>query len=446
MSESLPIEVYEVQRNVRGIGWVSDYEHPWTYKNFVDCCPPDEIRLPESGDWCWVTNWRIDSKPGDTDADGWEYAVFYGRFRNSNRKKIVEDGWGIRVRRRLWSRIMRRDAGNLLKIVDFTKAIPRIQQELGSIHMSRLRIEEIIIQAPNAGQSEQMITLVQSVKKNIADIVNVLNQIEEQQQRELNSTNSKTISSQVAIIKKLRNDVSKEDAAIDNALNPFSKRPKTYSSMRRSISTVPNGSAITTDIQERNSLGSKSSSFSMNNNHNDSDNNNPILNNNFNKAVVTTPLNSNNNNISTNNSNKANSVKSGSATSFMPTVSGSSKRYNNKFNADNNFNDWERPQDGVFVDRTFQERMIEQKLKPVDEATVLQTIIDERAVEIEKVHKGILQVQEMFIDLSKLVKEQEINIEKIYDNVEESHTKTKEAMKSILSAEEMHRNGSCVIS
>jgi hypothetical protein len=43
------------------------------------------------------------------------------------------------------------------------------------------------------------------------------------------------------------------------------------------------------------------------------------------------------------------------------------------------------PEDGHFIDRTTQELMIEQKLIPIDESTVMQEIIDDRHQEIVKV-------------------------------------------------------------
>ena len=82
----------------------------------------------------------------------------------------------------------------------------------------------------------------------------------------------------------------------------------------------------------------------------------------------------------------------------------------------------------------------------MDEATVMQSIIDERSVEIEKVHRGIVQVQEMFLDLSKLVKEQQVEIDLIFENTEQSHAKTKEAFQHIVKADEYQRNGNCLLS
>jgi t-SNARE complex subunit (syntaxin) len=51
----------------------------------------------------------------------------------------------------------------------------------------------------------------------------------------------------------------------------------------------------------------------------------------------------------------------------------------------------------------------------------------------------------MFSDLSKLVKEQEIEVRHIYDNIEESHTKTHEAFAHIVEASKLQRDGQCIV-
>lgn len=94
----------------------------------------------------------------------------------------------------------------------------------------------------------------------------------------------------------------------------------------------------------------------------------------------------------------------------------------------------------------FLAHLAHQKLRPVDEATVMQELIEERAQEISKVHKGIVEVNEMFVDLSRIVKEQEIEIDTIFQNVDESHVKTKEAFAHIVNAERLQRDGNCAIS
>lgn len=210
MSESVSIEIYEIQSH-HSRGWVSDYDHPWIYPNFEDCKPPDEIDLPGS-EWCWVTNWRIDKKPGLTDEDGWEYASRYSRFKVTNRRPKTEKLWKDRARRRLWCRIMRREAG-LSRNPDI--ALPKIQHGLSSIHTARMRIEEIMTEAPEAAGNEQMQSLVQSVRKNIIEISGALDQIEKQQQssRGVGGSSGGGSSTQMAVIKKLRNDLAKEEVS-----------------------------------------------------------------------------------------------------------------------------------------------------------------------------------------------------------------------------------------
>jgi hypothetical protein len=67
------------------------------------------------------------------------------------------------------------------------------------------------------------------------------------------------------------------------------------------------------------------------------------------------------------------SVKGGAAGAFNPAIFSGNGRGTGD------------PGDGDFVDRTTQELMIEQKLIPIDESTVMQEIIDDRHTEIVKV-------------------------------------------------------------
>ena len=100
--------------------------------------------------------------------------------------------------------------------------------------------------------------------------------------------------------------------------------------------------------------------------------------------------------------------------------------------------------------------------------TVMQEIIDDRHQEIQKVlylsrfflflncsaklsvlrqiNKGIAEINDMFNDLSLLVKAQDIEVRQIYDNIEESNEKTKEAFAHIVEASKLQRDGQCSIS
>ena len=88
--------------------------------------------------------------------------------------------------------------------------------------------------------------------------------------------------------------------------------------------------------------------------------------------------------------------------------------------------------DGIFVDRTMHELIIEQRLKAVDEATIMQEIVNERNEEITKVHKGLVEINEMFVDLSKIVKHQQAEINSIFENVDDSNARAKEAFENIV--------------
>lgn len=96
-------------------------------------------------------------------------------------------------------------------------------------------------------------------------------------------------------------------------------------------------------------------------------------------------------------------VRSGNAGAFNPSMFA-----NNRSTGQMRTNGNEEPEDGDFVDRVTHEQLIERRLVPIDESTVMQEIIEDRSVEIEKIHKGLVEINEMFTDLSRIVKEQEV--------------------------------------
>lgn len=73
-------------------------------------------------------------------------------------------------------------------------------------------------------------------------------------------------------------------------------------------------------------------------------------------------------------------------------------------------------EDGVFVQRSAQEQVILDKLIPIDEATVQAHIIEERSEAIDQIHKGLVEINEMFTDLSKLIKDQDSEVAVICQN------------------------------
>lgn len=52
----------------------------------------------------------------------------------------------------------------------------------------------------------------------------------------------------------------------------------------------------------------------------------------------------------------------------------------------------------------------------------------------------------MFKDLSEIVKQQQVEIDKIFENADVANAKTKDAVKHIMRAEELQRTGNCVVS
>jgi hypothetical protein len=213
MSESRLIELYECQSYSRTNKWQPFAEFGWcTKENQEPCVPAIEITLPNN-EWIWATEWTVSKMANITDDEGWEYASRMSRFGAKGRVPKPAEAAFSTVRRRLWTRVMRREIG--VRAGDVPKALSKIQAGLASIHGARVRIEEIMKQAPEAADSEQMQALVRSVKKNIADVVSSLDQISMYQQKAGAQQNTNT-----AAVKKLRNDLMKEEVQYVARANP----------------------------------------------------------------------------------------------------------------------------------------------------------------------------------------------------------------------------------
>jgi hypothetical protein len=107
--------------------------------------------------------------------------------------------WNDKARRRKWSRIMRRDT-RASKAAQFIDSMPVIQKGLRSIYGLRVKIEEAARQSPDAMQDPQMLRLVDTVRQNMYETMNLLNHLD----------SNGLSASQVAVINKLRNDLQKE--------------------------------------------------------------------------------------------------------------------------------------------------------------------------------------------------------------------------------------------
>ncbi|KAJ1430940.1 hypothetical protein B484DRAFT_430424 [Ochromonadaceae sp. CCMP2298] len=371
MTESKVIEIFECQRH-RKKTWQLCTREPWVDKDYLaPCIPRDEITLPNS-EWKWVSEWIFERKTGFTDEEGWEYASRMARFKVEGRDPRTSKALFSSARRRLWTRVMRRDVG--IRSTDIPAAVLKIQSGLASIHTTRVRIEAIMKQAPSAAISDQMTQLVASVKRNIREVLSSLDQIGTLQQK-----CSAPQTTSPAVVKKLRNDVIKEENAIDKALG---------------LKGGAIGSKMGNDAAKSGStrVGESVASSS--------------------------------------------GVKRGTAATFSSAVFSTSPNVDNVEDTDK----------GLFVDRTMRDTIIMQKFVPVDEDTVMQEIIDERDVEIKKINAGIVQVNEMFADLARLVKEQEVEVHSIFSNVDDTHTRTKLALAHIIEADRLQKSGNCTIS
>jgi hypothetical protein len=375
MSESCAIEVYENEcyDRKRG-GWAPHKEFPYFMKaTQTPCKPLDEIDLPDD-EWQWATNWKITKMPGVTDADGWEYASRFARFKNQKRAP-KSDGMWRKARRRLWIRIMRRET--TVKASDVTKVLPKIQLGLSSIHSARIKIEEIMKHAPEAADSDQMRSLVTSVNRNIADIITVLDQAEKNADSLTPTATAATAGTGIggrgmtptnstAVLKKLRNDVLKEEAAIERALEykstsiPINNSSNNNNNLRQSnisssLASSFRGSSLSSNssntsnsllLAPRPSLTTSSSSSHSQRLH---------------ASTLTAPSPSHRSNsvelrqdlsgVNQIVSSKKSAVKSGSAGAFNPSMFATPNASAIGANG---------PEDGVFVDRTTHDLLIEQ--------------------------------------------------------------------------------------
>lgn len=122
------------------------------------------------------------------------------RFGSSGRDVKIEKGSRDKSRRRLWTRTRRRkDAVQTL-----TEMTPRVQNGLKNIHLVRVKIEEIMSNNLSSSDASDMMALVRSVRSNIQHIYKLLDQVVEKG----------VGSAEMAIISKLRNDISKEEVTM----------------------------------------------------------------------------------------------------------------------------------------------------------------------------------------------------------------------------------------
>lgn len=162
------------------------------------------------------------------------YRRYAERFLSTNRATKVARGWRDASRRRKWSRVMRRDSRAGLA-AQFQDAMPKIQNGLRSINAVRMRLEMVARAAPEELHKKQMLNLIETVRNNMHDTLTLLIRLD---------VSAGANQKQATVIKKLRNDLAKEEAAID-AVVKLTEVNKSASPNANSSSPNMNASAST---------------------------------------------------------------------------------------------------------------------------------------------------------------------------------------------------------
>jgi hypothetical protein len=125
------------------------------------------------------------------------------RFNQPGRTPKPEKAWSDRARRRLWVRGMCKGGRGRTTsaAILFSEAAPKVQSGLRSIHLVRLKIEEIMLNELDAASAEDLSQLVSSVRANIDHICKLLDVAEQ----------SGVSAKEAIVINKLRNDIAKEE-------------------------------------------------------------------------------------------------------------------------------------------------------------------------------------------------------------------------------------------
>mmetsp|Transcript_30045 Transcript_30045/g.55798 ORF Transcript_30045/g.55798 Transcript_30045/m.55798 type:complete len:317 (+) Transcript_30045:261-1211(+) len=316
---------------------------------------------------------------------------------------------------------MRRDA-RAGQAAQYQEAMPKIQDGLRSINAVRMRLEMVARAAPEELHKKQIVNLVESVRKNMHDTLSLLVRLDSTA-----GANQK----HSTVIKKLKHDLAKEEAAIDAVVKmaALNKSPSSsVSSSPTATSLAPPGGKQKVspamsrgNVRQQERDREKQMMMRENSQRGGSRRSDPSKPRSSEEGFFGAPP-----------PKVSNKVVSGGRNQPLDLgklASGSHKD----------------AEDGVFVQRSAQEQVILDKLIPVDEATVQAHIIEERSEAIEQIHKGLVEINDMFTDLSKLIKEQEVEVSTICDNAEESNARTEEAFNQILEANRLQKE-SCVIS
>ena len=428
-SAAVMVELYE-NEVFKNNEWQSYTKMPWVSALDNGPCTPRDEYETLGEEWRWTCNWKVKYKQTmEVDIDGWEYASKIERlYSGGSRVPRGEAKWSDKARRRLWYRLMKRE---VKKAIEIKKAIPRIQENLSSVHDTRVKIEGLISKSPKNAQSPELQDLVEKVKMNIYDLLDALDQLDE------TNTNKDAIENKryIAVLKKLRNDCLREEDALLKAAGRSDKRGNigsqrgTVSGTGRATGSAKRGSGrslkqpSSSEVEDQSpSVSSRRASRSSFVSIGSSGKGNK-------KGELN--IQAIDRDIIDYSSIQGDSRSQGSGGDIDDSLSSNATSRSHSFKGD-------------FIPRDTNEMIIDQKLIPVDEATLMQELIDERAQQIEAMNKGIVEVRETFLDLGNMVRQQSVDIQSIFENTEESAEKTKAGLESIKKAEKL-QHGTCTI-
>lgn len=103
-------------------------------------------------------------------------------------------------------------------------------------------------------------------------------------------------------------------------------------------------------------------------------------------------------------------------------------------------------EDGVYVPRDVQDRMLLRQMKVQNEYEVNEILISERAETILEINHAMVELREVFLDFARLAHEQQSMIDRIADNIDETHGRVRAGYNHIVEANRLHQELKCLIS
>jgi hypothetical protein len=88
-----------------------------------------------------------------------------------------------------------------------------------------------------------------------------------------------------------------------------------------------------------------------------------------------------------------------------------------------------------------EEEEIGDKFVAIPKVDVMTTIINERGVEIEKIHMGLVDIHDMHVDLSQLVQQQGRLIDQIDNHCESAHGYARQGLSNVIVANSIDKDG-----